>query len=102
LSASGGISPTPATGPAIFHTTGEASYRRHRFERHITAHVAAALWHWRSNLGGNGAHTGQRGHTLAAGVGLARMPPIHLKPGDMSVCSYEGIGTLTNPEVAWK
>jgi 2-keto-4-pentenoate hydratase/2-oxohepta-3-ene-1,7-dioic acid hydratase in catechol pathway len=35
-----------------------------------------------------------------AGVGSARTPPIYLKPGDLSVCSYEGIGTLTNPVVA--
>jgi 2-keto-4-pentenoate hydratase/2-oxohepta-3-ene-1,7-dioic acid hydratase in catechol pathway len=32
-----------------------------------------------------------------AGVGSARMPPIYFKNGDRSVCSYEGIGTLTNP-----
>jgi len=35
-----------------------------------------------------------------AGVGSARMPPVYLKPGDLSVCTYEGIGTLTNPVVA--
>ena len=35
-----------------------------------------------------------------AGVGSARKPPIYLKPGDLSVCTYEGIGTLTNPVVA--
>ena len=35
-----------------------------------------------------------------AGVGSARNPPIFLKAGDVSVCSYEGIGTLTNPVVA--
>ena len=34
-----------------------------------------------------------------AGVGSARNPPIFLKAGDVSVCSYEGIGTLTNPVV---
>jgi 2-keto-4-pentenoate hydratase/2-oxohepta-3-ene-1,7-dioic acid hydratase in catechol pathway len=34
-----------------------------------------------------------------AGVGSARNPPIFLKPGDRSVCTYEGIGTLTNPIV---
>src|SRR4029450_5029558 len=27
-----------------------------------------------------------------AGVGSARTPPIYLKPGDLSVCSYEGVG----------
>ena len=31
-----------------------------------------------------------------AGVGSARNPPIFFKAGDVSVCSYEGIGTLTN------
>ena len=35
-----------------------------------------------------------------AGVGSARNPPIFFKPGDVSVCTYEGIGTLTNPIVA--
>jgi 2-keto-4-pentenoate hydratase/2-oxohepta-3-ene-1,7-dioic acid hydratase in catechol pathway len=35
-----------------------------------------------------------------AGVGSARKPPIFFKPGDTSVCTYEGIGTLTNPIVA--
>ena len=34
-----------------------------------------------------------------AGVGSARKPPIFFKPGDVSVCTYEGIGTLTNPVV---
>jgi 2-keto-4-pentenoate hydratase/2-oxohepta-3-ene-1,7-dioic acid hydratase in catechol pathway len=32
-----------------------------------------------------------------AGVGSARTPAVFLKPGDLSVCTYEGIGTLTNP-----
>jgi 2-keto-4-pentenoate hydratase/2-oxohepta-3-ene-1,7-dioic acid hydratase in catechol pathway len=32
-----------------------------------------------------------------AGVGSARNPPVFLKAGDVSVCTYEGIGTLTNP-----
>jgi 2-keto-4-pentenoate hydratase/2-oxohepta-3-ene-1,7-dioic acid hydratase in catechol pathway len=31
------------------------------------------------------------------GVGNARKPPIFFKDGDVSVCTYEGIGTLTNP-----
>jgi 2-keto-4-pentenoate hydratase/2-oxohepta-3-ene-1,7-dioic acid hydratase in catechol pathway len=31
-----------------------------------------------------------------AGVGSARNPPIFFKAGDVSVCTYEGIGTLTN------
>ncbi|OFW40229.1 MAG: hypothetical protein A3F70_17820 [Acidobacteria bacterium RIFCSPLOWO2_12_FULL_67_14] len=34
-----------------------------------------------------------------AGVGSARKPPIYFKPGDTSACTYEGIGTLTNPVV---
>jgi 2-keto-4-pentenoate hydratase/2-oxohepta-3-ene-1,7-dioic acid hydratase in catechol pathway len=34
-----------------------------------------------------------------AGVGSARTPPIYLKAGDRSVCTYEGIGTLINPVV---
>jgi 2-keto-4-pentenoate hydratase/2-oxohepta-3-ene-1,7-dioic acid hydratase in catechol pathway len=34
-----------------------------------------------------------------AGVGSARTPPIYLKAGDVSVCTYDGIGTLTNPVV---
>jgi 2-keto-4-pentenoate hydratase/2-oxohepta-3-ene-1,7-dioic acid hydratase in catechol pathway len=37
-----------------------------------------------------------------AGVGSARKPPIFFKPGDVSVCTYEGIGTLTNPIVGAK
>lgn len=31
-----------------------------------------------------------------SGVGSARQPPIFLKPGDRTVCTYEGVGTLTN------
>jgi 2-keto-4-pentenoate hydratase/2-oxohepta-3-ene-1,7-dioic acid hydratase in catechol pathway len=34
-----------------------------------------------------------------AGVGSARKPPIFFKPGDMAVCTYEGVGTLRNPVV---
>ena len=34
-----------------------------------------------------------------AGVGSARKPPIFFKGGDRSACTYEGIGTLTNPVV---
>jgi 2-keto-4-pentenoate hydratase/2-oxohepta-3-ene-1,7-dioic acid hydratase in catechol pathway len=37
-----------------------------------------------------------------AGVGSARKPPIFFKPGDVSVCTYEGIGTLTNSVVGPK
>jgi 2-keto-4-pentenoate hydratase/2-oxohepta-3-ene-1,7-dioic acid hydratase in catechol pathway len=32
-----------------------------------------------------------------AGVGSARTPPIYLKAGDRTVCTYEGVGTLSNP-----
>ncbi len=35
-----------------------------------------------------------------AGVGSARNPPVFLQAGDMSECTYEGIGTLTNPIAA--
>jgi 2-keto-4-pentenoate hydratase/2-oxohepta-3-ene-1,7-dioic acid hydratase in catechol pathway len=31
-----------------------------------------------------------------AGVGSARNPQIFFRPGDVSVCTYDGIGTLTN------
>jgi 2-keto-4-pentenoate hydratase/2-oxohepta-3-ene-1,7-dioic acid hydratase in catechol pathway len=34
-----------------------------------------------------------------AGVGSARNPPVFLAAGDLSVCTYEGVGTLTNPIV---
>jgi 2-keto-4-pentenoate hydratase/2-oxohepta-3-ene-1,7-dioic acid hydratase in catechol pathway len=34
-----------------------------------------------------------------AGVGSARTPPVYFKPGDRSVCTYAGVGTLTNPVV---
>jgi 2-keto-4-pentenoate hydratase/2-oxohepta-3-ene-1,7-dioic acid hydratase in catechol pathway len=30
------------------------------------------------------------------GVGSARTPPIFLKAGDRTSCTYEGMGTLTN------
>jgi len=36
------------------------------------------------------------------GVGSARTPPILLKAGDLMSCSYEGVGTLSNPVVAWE
>jgi 2-keto-4-pentenoate hydratase/2-oxohepta-3-ene-1,7-dioic acid hydratase in catechol pathway len=36
-----------------------------------------------------------------AGVGMARVPPVFMKPGDVAACSVEGIGTLTNPVAAW-
>jgi 2-keto-4-pentenoate hydratase/2-oxohepta-3-ene-1,7-dioic acid hydratase in catechol pathway len=35
-----------------------------------------------------------------AGVGSARQPPVYLKGGDRISCTYDGIGTLTNPVVA--
>jgi len=31
-----------------------------------------------------------------AGVGSARQPPVFLKPGDKTSCTYEGVGTLVN------
>jgi hypothetical protein len=34
------------------------------------------------------------------GSGSARTPPVLLKPGDRMACTYEGVGTLTNPVVA--
>ena len=34
-----------------------------------------------------------------AGVGSARTPPVYFKAGDHSVCTYEGVGTLTNTVV---
>ena len=37
-----------------------------------------------------------------AGVGTARATPIYMKDGDVSVCTIERIGTLTNPVVAAK
>lgn len=35
-----------------------------------------------------------------AGVGSARTPPVYLKNGDRITCTYEGVGTLTNPVIA--
>jgi 2-keto-4-pentenoate hydratase/2-oxohepta-3-ene-1,7-dioic acid hydratase in catechol pathway len=32
-----------------------------------------------------------------AGVGAGRATPIYFKPGDVGVCTYEGVGALTNP-----
>lgn len=37
-----------------------------------------------------------------AGVGTARATPIYMKDGDVSVCTIERIGTLTNPVAAAK
>ncbi|HXV61954.1 MAG TPA: fumarylacetoacetate hydrolase family protein [Vicinamibacteria bacterium] len=36
-----------------------------------------------------------------SGVGMARTPPIFMKPGDVAECSVEGIGTLRNPIAMW-
>ena len=35
-----------------------------------------------------------------AGVGSARKPPIYLKGGDRITCTYEGVGTLSNPVIS--
>ena len=35
------------------------------------------------------------------GVGMARTPPVYMKPGDVAECSVEGIGTLRNPIAMW-
>jgi 2-keto-4-pentenoate hydratase/2-oxohepta-3-ene-1,7-dioic acid hydratase in catechol pathway len=35
------------------------------------------------------------------GVGMARTPPVYMKPGDVAACSVEGVGTLTNPIENW-
>jgi 2-keto-4-pentenoate hydratase/2-oxohepta-3-ene-1,7-dioic acid hydratase in catechol pathway len=35
-----------------------------------------------------------------AGVGSARTPPVFLKSGDRISCTYEGVGTLSNPVVS--
>ena len=35
------------------------------------------------------------------GVGMARTPPVYMKPGDIAACSVEGVGTLTNPIENW-
>jgi len=35
-----------------------------------------------------------------AGVGSARTPPIYLKGGDRIACTYEGLGTLSNPVIS--
>jgi 2-keto-4-pentenoate hydratase/2-oxohepta-3-ene-1,7-dioic acid hydratase in catechol pathway len=48
--------------------------------------------------------TVQPGNVVAlgtpSGVGTARKPPIYMKAGDTAVCTYEGLGTLTNPVIA--
>jgi 2-keto-4-pentenoate hydratase/2-oxohepta-3-ene-1,7-dioic acid hydratase in catechol pathway len=35
-----------------------------------------------------------------AGVGSARTPPVYFKGGDRIACTYEGLGTLTNPVIS--
>lgn len=50
---------------------------------------------------GSNILTLQPGDVIATGtppgVGSARKPPVYLKAGDIVSCTYEGIGTLTNP-----
>jgi 2-keto-4-pentenoate hydratase/2-oxohepta-3-ene-1,7-dioic acid hydratase in catechol pathway len=36
-----------------------------------------------------------------SGVGMARVPPVFMKPGDVAECSVELIGTLRNPIAMW-
>ncbi len=61
-------------------------------------HNVNELLHYASNI-----LTLQPGDVIAtgspAGVGSARTPPVFMKPGDVAVCTIEGIGTLTNPIV---
>ena len=62
-------------------------------------HTVYELVHYASNIltlrPGDVISTGS-----PAGVGSARNPPIFMKPGDVAVCTIEGIGTLTNPVAA--
>ena len=62
-------------------------------------HSVYELLHYASNIltlrPGDVISTGS-----PAGVGSARNPPIYMKPGDLAVCTIEGIGTLTNPVAA--
>jgi 2-keto-4-pentenoate hydratase/2-oxohepta-3-ene-1,7-dioic acid hydratase in catechol pathway len=37
-----------------------------------------------------------------AGVGVFRVPPVFLEPGDRVRCEVEGIGSVENPIVAWQ
>lgn len=59
-------------------------------------HNVFELLHYASNI-----LTLQPGDVIStgspAGVGSARNPPIFMKPGDVAVCTIEGVGTLTNP-----
>jgi 2-keto-4-pentenoate hydratase/2-oxohepta-3-ene-1,7-dioic acid hydratase in catechol pathway len=62
-------------------------------------HTAREMLHFASNI-----ITLKPGDLIAlgspAGVGAARETPIFMKNGDVSVCTIESIGTLTNPVVA--
>ena len=62
-------------------------------------HSVEELLHYASNIltlrPGDVISTGS-----PAGVGSARNPPVYMKPGDVAVCTIEGIGTLTTPVVA--
>jgi 2-keto-4-pentenoate hydratase/2-oxohepta-3-ene-1,7-dioic acid hydratase in catechol pathway len=61
-------------------------------------HGVNELVHYATNL-----LTLRPGDIIATGTipgsGSARNPPILLKNGDRMVCTYEGVGTLTNPVV---
>jgi hypothetical protein len=59
------------------------------------AQASAALKSPASKVPGDVLATGS-----PAGVGSARKPPIFFKAGDVSACTYDGMGTLTNPIVA--
>ena len=39
------------------------------------------------------------GMGTVGGVGMARTPPVWMKPGDVASCSHDRLGTLTNPVV---
>ncbi|MFQ5791236.1 MAG: fumarylacetoacetate hydrolase family protein [Acidobacteriota bacterium] len=64
-------------------------------------HSIYELLHFASNnltlLPGDMISTG-----TPAGVGMARVPPVYMKPGDVAACSVEGVGTLTNPVEPWR
>jgi 2-keto-4-pentenoate hydratase/2-oxohepta-3-ene-1,7-dioic acid hydratase in catechol pathway len=62
-------------------------------------HTVYELVHYASNI-----LTLQPGDVIAtgspAGVGVARKPPVFMKPGDVAVCTIEGVGSLSNPVTA--
>jgi 2-keto-4-pentenoate hydratase/2-oxohepta-3-ene-1,7-dioic acid hydratase in catechol pathway len=62
-------------------------------------HSTQELLHFASNIltlvPGDIVSTGS-----PAGVGAGRETPIYMKGGDLSVCTIESIGTLTNPVIA--